>query len=90
MTKEKIERKDLKSEITDKQMRLVLHNDNFNVFEFVIKSLIDVCGHTEEQAEQCTLIAHYNGQCEIKVGPFNKLISYHKELSFKNLTVTIE
>lgn len=90
MTKEKIKFNSLESEISDKPMRLILHNDNVNIFDFVIKCLIEICGHTEEQAEQCTLIAHYNGQCEIKVGPFKKLISYQKELTNNNLKATIE
>jgi ATP-dependent Clp protease adaptor protein ClpS len=33
---------------------LILHNDEVNTFDFVIESLIEVCEHTTEQAEQCT------------------------------------
>lgn len=47
---------------------LVVFNDDVNNFDFVIKALVDVCNHTPEQAEQCTLIIHYNGKCSVKNG----------------------
>jgi ATP-dependent Clp protease adaptor protein ClpS len=52
---------------------LVLFNDDVNTFDFVIDSLISVCGHEPMQAEQCTLIVHYNGKCTVKNGPESKL-----------------
>ena len=52
---------------------LVLHNDDHNTFDFVIESLVKVCLHTLEQAEQCTWLVHYKGKCEVKTGSFNFL-----------------
>ncbi len=52
---------------------LVVFNDDFNTFDHVIETLIRVCNHTQEQAEQCTHIIHYRGKCVVKEGPFNKL-----------------
>lgn len=52
---------------------LVLHNDDFNTFDFVIISLMEVCRHTAEQAEQCTWLVHYKGKCEVKSGSFDFL-----------------
>ncbi len=52
---------------------LVLHNDEVNTFDFVILSLIEVCKHTVEQAEQCTWLVHYKGKCEVKSGSFDFL-----------------
>jgi ATP-dependent Clp protease adaptor protein ClpS len=46
---------------------LVLYNDDINTFEFVIESLVEVCGHEFEQAEQCALIAHFQGQMYCKI-----------------------
>jgi len=48
--------------------KLVVYNDDFNTFEHVINTLIDVCAHAPEQAEQCTLIIHYKGKCIVKSG----------------------
>ncbi len=47
---------------------LVLYNDEVNTFNHVIKSLVEVCGHDEIQAEQCAVIVHFKGQYEIKRG----------------------
>jgi ATP-dependent Clp protease adaptor protein ClpS len=52
---------------------LVVYNDDINTFEHVIKTLIDVCGHEPQQAEQCTLLIHYKGQCSVKNGTFDEL-----------------
>lgn len=52
---------------------IVLYNDDVNTFDFVIDSLIDVCDHTPEQAEQCTLLVHYKGKCAVKTGEYKEL-----------------
>jgi ATP-dependent Clp protease adaptor protein ClpS len=69
---------------------LVLHNDNKNTFDFVIDSLIDVCQHNTEQAEQCAFITHYKGKCEVKKGIFEELIPMKEKLLEKGLLVTID
>jgi ATP-dependent Clp protease adaptor protein ClpS len=57
-------------------MELVVFNDDFNTFEHVIKTLIKVCKHSPEQAEQCTWLIHYKGRCTVKSGSFNFLKPY--------------
>jgi ATP-dependent Clp protease adaptor protein ClpS len=52
---------------------LVVFNDDYNTFEHVINTLIKVCKHSAEQAEQCTVIIHYKGKCAVKTGSFNEL-----------------
>lgn len=52
---------------------LIIYNDDFNTFEHVINTLIRICRHSVEQAEQCTLIIHYKGKCAVKKGTFNEL-----------------
>ncbi len=52
---------------------LVVFNDDVNTFDHVIETLIKVCKHSKEQAEQCTLIVHYKGKCTVKLGPFEEL-----------------
>jgi ATP-dependent Clp protease adaptor protein ClpS len=54
-------------------MDLVVFNDDINTFEHVTRTLIKVCQHTPEQAEQCTLIIHYKGKCQVKKGTFDFL-----------------
>ena len=69
---------------------LVLHNDEVNTFDHVIEALCDVCEHTREQAEQCALITHLCGQCEIKKGERNDLVVLSTQLQDLSLTVTIQ
>jgi len=52
---------------------LVVFNDDINTFDHVIKTLIRVCKHSTEQAEQCTWLIHYKGKCTVKSGSFEEL-----------------
>lgn len=52
---------------------LVVYNDDYNTFDHVIKTLIRVCRHTNEQAEQCTWLIHFKGKCTVKSGSFDEL-----------------
>ena len=52
---------------------LIVFNDDVNTFEHVIETLIKVCKHTPEQAEQCTLLIHYKGKCAVKKGSYEEL-----------------
>ena len=53
--------------------RLILYNDEYNTFDFVIESLRDVCELDEHQAEQITLLAHFKGQATCRKGQRNLL-----------------
>ncbi len=72
-TKEKVSEELLLDEETVKQNEIVLFNDDVNTFDHVIDTLIDVCDHTPEQAEQCSLIVHYKGKCTVKTGEYDDL-----------------
>lgn len=72
-TKEKIQEEVDVLEKEVNQHEIVLHNDDVNTFDFVIDSLIDVCNHTVEQAEQCTWLVHFKGKCTVKTGAFKDL-----------------
>lgn len=52
---------------------LVVFNDDINTFDHVTSTLIRVCKHSHEQAEQCTWIIHYKGKCTVKTGSFDEL-----------------
>tara|TARA_R100000935_G_C2698656_1_gene109399 strand:- start:106 stop:384 length:279 start_codon:yes stop_codon:yes gene_type:complete len=52
---------------------IVLFNDDYNTFDHVIETLIYVCDHTPEQAEQCSLLVHYKGKCTVKTGAYADL-----------------
>ena len=52
---------------------IVLFNDDVNTFDHVIETLVDVCNHSYEQAEQCSILVHYKGKCTVKTGPYDDL-----------------
>lgn len=73
----------------DEVYKIVLWNDDVNTFDFVIECLIEICGHTPEQAEQCTILVHYKGKCTVKTGELEKLKPMHEKLLSRGLTSEI-
>lgn len=72
-TKEKYQEDLLLEEEVLRLNEIVLYNDDVNTFDHVIETLINVCDHTPEQAEQCSIIVHYKGKCTVKTGEYNDL-----------------
>ena len=70
--------------------KLVLYNDDVNSFDGVILSLMEVLKHNVYQAEQCAVIVHKVGKCDIKVGNIKELEKYKKELKDRGLKIKIE
>ena len=81
-------------EILDKTIetdlkKLVVYNDDINTFDWVIDTLISVCRHSNEQAEQCTLIIHYKGKCSVKEGEFDELTGMRNEICRRGISAEI-
>ena len=76
-------------ELEDEVYKLVLWNDDVHTFDFVIEALIQICGHTLEQAEQCTILVHYKGKCTVKTGSMELLKPMHEKLLGLELTSEI-
>jgi ATP-dependent Clp protease adaptor protein ClpS len=89
MVKEKLKPADNQAEVTSGEKELILFNDDVNTFEYVIETLIEVCGHDPFQAEQCALTAHFNGKCGVKSGSFDFLKPFCDEMTNRELTVLI-
>ncbi len=83
--KERLLRKSDKLKGSNDNYSLVLYNDEINTFDHVIRSLVEVCGHDAVQAEQCALIVHLKGSCEIKSGIREVLQVMSKSLNAKGL-----
>jgi ATP-dependent Clp protease adaptor protein ClpS len=69
---------------------LIVWNDDVNTFDWVIESLIDVCGHSTEQAEQCAIIIHNSGKYAVKKGSFDYLKPKAEELINRDIQATID
>jgi ATP-dependent Clp protease adaptor protein ClpS len=77
-------------EKTVRERDLIIYNDDYNTFDFVIESLMEVCDHDLEQAEQCTYIIHYNGKCAVKSGSYTKLNPMRITLCERGLSAVIQ
>ena len=69
---------------------LIVYNDDINTFDHVINTLIKVCKHTAEQAEQCTLLVHYKGKCAVKKGSYLELIPLRQGMVDAGISAEIE
>lgn len=74
----------------EKPYQIVVWNDEVNTFEWVIITLMEVCGHTEEQAEQCALLIHTQGKYAVKNGSFNELKPKCDAITDRGIGATIE
>jgi ATP-dependent Clp protease adaptor protein ClpS len=88
--KEKTLPKDDKLKSGSESGSLILYNDDINTFEHVIKSLVEICGHDAVQAEQCALIVHFKGSCEVKLGVVEVLNAMSRSLNAKGLNSKVE
>ena len=77
-------------ENVDSGAALILYNDEVNSFDHVIDCLMKYCKHTAEQAEQCSLIVHYRGKCNVKNGSAATLKPICEALCRKGLSASIE
>ena len=93
MSKENVKEKDFvdekQNQKKEKSHLLVLYNDEINTFDFVIDSLVEICKHSPEQAEQCTMIAHLKGSCDVKKGVYETLKPIKEKLNSKGLRAVI-
>jgi ATP-dependent Clp protease adaptor protein ClpS len=69
---------------------IVVYNDDVNTFDWVIKSLVEVCGHTFEQAEQCAIFIHFKGRYAVKHGTETELIPMKDALLERYITAKVE
>ena len=69
---------------------LIVWNDEVNTFEWVIETLVQVCGHTPEQAEQCSYIIHFQGKYAVKQGSYDKLKPLCDAITERGIGATVE
>lgn len=77
-------------EQTVETSQLVVHNDEVNTFDWVIKALMTVCKHSYEQAEQCSILIHTRGKYAVKEGSFNQLRPMKDAITERGINATIE
>ncbi len=70
--------------------KLVVYNDDFNTFDHVVDTLIKICKHDSQQAEQCTYIIHYKGKCSVKDGSYYNLKPMREGITDAGIKAAIE
>lgn len=74
----------------DTSCSLIVWNDEVNTFEWVIATLVEVCQHSEEQAEQCAMIIHTQGKYAVKQGSYDELKPMCDAITDRGIGATIE
>ncbi|MBK6938443.1 MAG: ATP-dependent Clp protease adaptor ClpS [Chitinophagaceae bacterium] len=75
---------------SEESCHLIVWNDNVNTFEWVIESLMEVCGHSFEQAEQCAMIIHFHGKYAVKNGTYDTLKPLCDAITERGINATVE
>jgi ATP-dependent Clp protease adaptor protein ClpS len=75
---------------TEESCTLIIWNDEVNTFQWVIETLIDICGHSEQQAEQCAMIIHSKGKYAVKQGTYDVLKPMCDAITERGIGATIE
>lgn len=68
---------------------IVVFNDDVNSFDHVIATLMELCEHSKEQAEQCTLIIHFKGKCAVKNGDLDELTPIRNAICKRGISAEI-
>jgi ATP-dependent Clp protease adaptor protein ClpS len=69
---------------------LIVWNDEVNTFEWVIETLMEICNHSYEQAEQCAYIIHYKGKYAVKQGDYEELKPMCDAITDRGIGATLE
>ncbi len=83
------EEQDVITELTS-SYSLIVWNDEVNTFEWVIETLIKICNHTTEQAEQCAMLIHTQGKYAVKKGDYETLKPMCDAITERGIGATIE
>lgn len=73
-----------------KPFQLIVWNDEVNTFEWVIETLVEVCNHSYEQAEQCAYIIHFRGKYAVKEGSYDELKPMADAITERGIGATVE
>lgn len=75
---------------TEDPCNLVVWNDEVNTFEWVIETLVEICGHSIEQAEQCAYIIHFRGKYAVQSGSYDHLRPKCEAIIDRGINATVE
>jgi ATP-dependent Clp protease adaptor protein ClpS len=83
------EETDILTEVED-PCQLIVWNDEVNSFDWVIQTLVEICSHTQQQAEQCAMIIHTKGKYSVKEGGYDFLKPMCDAITERGIGATVE
>lgn len=75
--------------LVEDAVTLWLINDDYNTFDFVIDTLVELCHHSYEQATQCAFITHNAGKCDVYRSHYDEVERIANTMLNRGLTVKI-
>ncbi|HMQ50425.1 MAG TPA: ATP-dependent Clp protease adaptor ClpS [Saprospiraceae bacterium] len=91
---EELEEVLVEDEIADsdlgEQAQLIVYNDDYNTFDWVIQCFMEVLKHAHTQAEQLAMIIHFKGKATVKTAPKRVLRPHKDALVDRGLSAVIE
>ena len=75
---------------TGDDSQLIVYNDDFNTFDWVIQCFVEILGHSQVQAEQLSMIIHFKGKATVKTAPKSVLKPPKDALCDRGLSAVIE
>ncbi|MEM9920869.1 MAG: ATP-dependent Clp protease adaptor ClpS [Bacteroidota bacterium] len=69
---------------------LIVYNDDFNTFDWVIQSFMEVFKYSSEQSEQLAMLIHFGGKATVKTASREVLRPFKDALTDRGLSAVIE
>ncbi len=69
---------------------LIVYNDDYNTFDWVIQCFMEIFNYTYDQSEQLSVIIHYKGKATVKSGYIEVLKPLKDALVDRGLSAVIE
>jgi ATP-dependent Clp protease adaptor protein ClpS len=75
---------------TGERSQIIVYNDDYNTFDWVIQCFMEVCNHSHEQSEQLSILVHFKGKASVKTGTMSVLKPMKDALVERGLSAVIE
>lgn len=75
---------------TGERSQIIVYNDDYNTFDWVIQCFMEVCNHSHEQSEQLSILVHFKGKASVKTGSMSVLKPMKDALVDRGLSAVIE
>lgn len=76
--------------VNEKEQKLVIWDDRDVSFNWMIKSLMEICKHSRNQAEQCALIIQIRGKYIVRKGTGIDIIAMCNALLNRGIKASID